>query len=73
MDWRYRWIPDVIDMFLMQENVMKQDNVSAGQTRELDNPQLICEWLGSHFHVNKVPKSALLHEPCRLRCLAPLL
>jgi hypothetical protein len=22
---------------------MKQDNVSAGQTRELDNPQLICE------------------------------
>jgi hypothetical protein len=30
---------------------MKQDNVSAGQTRELDNPQLICEWLLSHVHV----------------------
>jgi hypothetical protein len=25
----------------LKENVMKQDNVSAGQTRELDNPQLI--------------------------------
>ena len=31
-------------MCVLQENVMKQDNVSAGQTRELDNPQLICEW-----------------------------
>jgi hypothetical protein len=29
---------------------MKQDNVSAGQRRELDNPQLICERRASHFH-----------------------